>query len=89
MGVRGGAGERVARSPGTSVLQEFHALSLAQNPRKPSKEPTLQKTRLNHQQIGACDLEVASSALRPILAVLGEARPKQGAQLSERAHGIF
>lgn len=67
---------------GTGVLQAFLAPGLAQDSRKP-QEPTLQKTRLSHQPTGACGLEVASSALCPFLAVLGEAHPKQGAQLAE------
>lgn len=67
----------------TGVLQAFLALGLAQYSRKPSNEPTLQKTRLSHQPTGAYGLEVASSALCPFLAVPGEARPKRGAQLAE------
>lgn len=67
---------------GIGVLQAFLVLALAQDSRKP-QEPTLQKTRLSHQPTGACVLEVASSALCPFLAVLGEAHPNQGAQLAE------
>lgn len=66
-----------------SCKRSLRSLGLAWYSGKPSKEPIFQKTRLSHQQTGACGLEVASSALCPILAVLGEAGPKRGAQLAE------
>lgn len=71
VGVRGGARERNAWRGvlETDILQAFLAFGLAQYSRKPSNEPTLQKTRLSHQPTGACGLEVASSALCPFLAV--------------------
>jgi hypothetical protein len=83
VGVRGGARERVAQSPGSWRPASVPVLGLAQYSRKPRNEPTLQKTRFSHQPTGACGLEVASSALCPFLAVPGEARPKGGAQLAE------
>lgn len=74
---------------GTSVLQAFHALSLAQYPRKLSKEPTLQKIRLNHLQtgdwLGGCQFSTVSYPCCP----RREAHPERGTQLAERAHGIF
>lgn len=78
VGVRGGFGERVARGPGNWRPASIPCVRLSSVLKK-----TLQKMRLRHQPTGACGLEVGSSALCPFLAVLGEARPKRGAQLAE------